>query len=371
MKRFLLTCLIIIHCLAISHAQYIEVKNPSKHPRKELISIPFQKFKEHFKVDTVFSILDESNQHVPFQLERLGADIPVNVLIQVELPALTTIKYKLDKQAGTGIEPKTFARYVPERFDDFAWENDVVAFRLYGKALEGRKDDGQGMDYWAKRTDKLIINKWYKVENYHQDNGEGMDYYTVGQTLGAGDVALLSHKGLKFTKHYRRYQILDNGPLRTTFKLEYDPEELDGQEVKLNKIISLDAGSNFNKIVLQVQNSKASNTAIAIGVAKRKENQPKIAVGQKNETLAYWEPEIANNGQTGIAVIIPKQKVSIDSNRPEQFLLSSKASNHKDFVYYNGAVWNRGGKVCSAEEWNKAVEQELERINKPIKWVLK
>lgn len=371
MKRFLLTCLIIIHCLAISHAQYIEVKNPSKHPRKELISIPFQKFKEHFKVDTVFSILDESNQHVPFQLERLGADIPVNVLIQVELPALTTIKYKLDKQAGTGIEPKTFARYVPERFDDFAWENDVVAFRLYGKALEGRKDDGQGMDYWAKRTDKLIINKWYKVENYHQDNGEGMDYYTVGQTLGAGDVALLSHKGLKFTKHYRQYQILDNGPLRTTFKLEYDPEELDGQEVKLNKIISLDAGSNFNKIVLQVQNSKASNTAIAIGVAKRKEDQPKIAVGQKNETMAYWEPEIANNGQTGIAVIIPKKKIILDSGRPEQFLLSSKARNDQDFVYYNGAVWNRAGKVTSAEEWNMAVEAEYEKIKKPLKWVLK
>ncbi|WP_313367647.1 DUF4861 family protein [Sphingobacterium mizutaii] len=371
MKRILLTCLIIVNCLAFCQAQYIQVKNPSKYARKELISIPFQNFKEHFKVDTVFTIRDENNQLIPFQLEKLGTAIPVNVLIQVELPAQSTIKYKLEKEPGNRIEPMTFARYVPERLDDFAWENDVVAFRLYGKALEGRKDDGQGMDYWAKRTDKLIVNKWYKVENYHQDTGEGMDYYTVGQTLGAGDVALLSNNGLHYTKHYRRYQILDNGPLRSTFKLEYDPEELDEQEVKLTKIISLDAGSNFNKIVLQVQNKMANSTAIAIGVARRKEDQPKLAVEPKNETLAYWEPEIAKNGQTGIAVIIPKKKVSIDANRPEQFLLTSQAMNGQDFVYYNGAVWNRAGKVSSAEEWNKAVEQEHEKIKKPLKWVLK
>ena len=31
---------------------------------------------------------------------------------------------------------KVFARYVPERFDDFAWENDRIAHRIYGQALE-------------------------------------------------------------------------------------------------------------------------------------------------------------------------------------------------------------------------------------------
>src|SRR5690606_30794015 len=104
---------------------------------------------------------------------------------------------------------------------------------------------------------------------------------------------------------------------------------------------------------------------------RRKEDQPKFTIGPKNETLAYWEPETAKNGQTGIAVIIPKKKVSIDANRPEQFLLTSQAMNGRDFVYYNGAVWNRAGKVSSAEEWNTAVEQEHATINKPVKSVLK
>ena len=37
-------------------------------------------------------------------------------------------------------EPTTFARFVPERSDDFARENDKVAFRAYGPALHDSKE---------------------------------------------------------------------------------------------------------------------------------------------------------------------------------------------------------------------------------------
>src|SRR5690606_5514535 len=134
------------------------------------------------------------------------------------------------KEKAPTFPSKTYARYVAERFDDYAWENDVVAFRLYGKALEGRPDDAQGMDYWAKRTENLVINKWYKINDYHKDHGEGLDYYSVGQTLGAGDMALYHNNTIQFTKHYRKHEVLDNGPLRTTFRLTFEPQTIEGQE---------------------------------------------------------------------------------------------------------------------------------------------
>ena len=34
-------------------------------------------------------------------------------------------------------EKKVMARYVPERSDDFVFENNLIAGRFYGKALEG------------------------------------------------------------------------------------------------------------------------------------------------------------------------------------------------------------------------------------------
>src|SRR5690606_40526016 len=58
----------------------------------------------------------------------------------------------------------------------------------------------------------------------------------------------LHNNTIQFTKHYRTHQILDNGPLRTTFKLGFEPQTIEGQEISFSKTISIDAGQNFNKI---------------------------------------------------------------------------------------------------------------------------
>lgn len=46
-------------------------------------------------------------------------------------------------------EITTYCRFVPERKDDFAWENDKVAFRMYGPALE-YETITCGIDVWVK-----------------------------------------------------------------------------------------------------------------------------------------------------------------------------------------------------------------------------
>ena len=48
--------------------------------------------------------------------------------------------------------PKEFrvmARYVPERADDFVFENNLIAGRFYGEALEGNPTS-PGIDVWVK-----------------------------------------------------------------------------------------------------------------------------------------------------------------------------------------------------------------------------
>ena len=73
-------------------------------------------------------------------------------------------------------EPATFCRFVPERSDDFAWENDKIAFRAYGPALRAGTENS-GIDCWLKRVDYPIIDTWYKEasegKSYHKDHGEG------------------------------------------------------------------------------------------------------------------------------------------------------------------------------------------------------
>lgn len=364
-----------ISCLSYSWAQaqkVIEITNTSDKSRLEIVSIPYKQFSRHFTVDSIFNVVQKDSETVyPYQLEKLGSSEIKNVLIQVNIAPKHSLQLVIKKEKPAIIPSRTYARYVPERFDDFAWENDVVAFRLYGKALEGRGDDAQGMDYWSKRTEDLIIDKWYKSEDYHQDHGDGLDYYSVGQTLGAGDMALFLGDQVQYTKHYRSFQILDNGPLRTTFKLSFETQNFDGQHITFAKTISLDAGQNFNKITIDLTNNAAKNTPIVLGLAKRNETNPEYEFDEENNTLAYWEPAIKNFGQTGTALIIPKRKVKFLPNENKQFLLKTVVKNHTPLTYYNGAVWNKAGKITSFNAWEDFVEKYSESLRSPLKVKLK
>ena len=159
------------------------------------------------------------------------------------------IKFEFLKEKPAEISTKTYGRFVPERADDFAWENDKIAFRTYGKALElTPKQNAYGIDVWVKSTDRMVINERYARGKYHEDHGDGMDYYHVGYTLGAGNCAPFVKDSIWYSKNYSRYEILDNGPLRTTFRLYFDAWNVDGHTVDGTKTISLDAGSQLNKI---------------------------------------------------------------------------------------------------------------------------
>jgi len=71
-------------------------------------------------------------------LDKDGDGQPDELLFQTDVPAKGTQTFTV---AATGealpASPlTTFARFVPERTDDFAWENDRMAFRTYGPNAE-------------------------------------------------------------------------------------------------------------------------------------------------------------------------------------------------------------------------------------------
>ena len=59
--------------------------------------------------------------------------------------------------------------------------------------------------------------------SYHVDHGNGMDCYAVGPTLGGGTAALFPDSTIVYPYCYKDCEILDNGPLRFTAKLVYNP----------------------------------------------------------------------------------------------------------------------------------------------------
>src|SRR5688572_3597062 len=145
---------------------------------------------------------------------------------------------------------RAYGRFVRERFDDFAWENDRIAHRTYGKALitwKGEPLTSSAIDIWSKRTPKMVINEWYMVDNYHTDLGEGADVYSAGPTRGCGGSGIWSNGQLFIPKNFVDSRVLTNGPIRVMFELVYEPFEVNGVLVSQVLRVTLDGGSQLNQ----------------------------------------------------------------------------------------------------------------------------
>jgi Domain of unknown function (DUF4861) len=130
---------------------------------------------------------------------------------------------------------RAYGRFVRERFDDFAWENDRIAHRTYGKALitwKGEPLTSSSIDIWSKRTSKLVINDWYMVDNYHVDLGEGADVYSAGPTRGCGGSGIWANEQLYIPTNFVDSRVLTNGPIRVMFELVYEPFDANGTKVQ-------------------------------------------------------------------------------------------------------------------------------------------
>src|SRR5579862_5903484 len=123
---------------------------------------------------------------------------------------------------------KVFARYVPERFDDFAWENDRIAHRIYGPLLEtpaagNEQMVSSGVDVWSKRVRYPIVDRWYLMGHYHEDTGAGLDMYDVGKkSRGCGGTGVWDGKQLFVSHNWKTWKVLANGPVRVVFELGYE-----------------------------------------------------------------------------------------------------------------------------------------------------
>src|SRR5215216_1679478 len=172
---------------------------------------------------------------------------------------------------------RAYGRFVRERFDDFAWENDRIAHRTYGKALitwKGEPLTSSAIDIWSKRTTKLVINDWYMVDNYHSDHGEGVDAYSAGPTRGCGGSGIWSNGQLYIPSNFVDSRVLANGPIRVMFELVYEPFDVNGVKVTQVLRVSLDAGSQLNRFSTSYQAPAGSESlALAVGLKKVKEEQ--------------------------------------------------------------------------------------------------
>ncbi|MBK0381786.1 DUF4861 domain-containing protein [Pedobacter sp. SD-b] len=305
-----------------------------------------------------------ANKEIPSQVIYNGQTDPRSIIFQTDAAANSSRKFSIKKGKPTDYPKQAFGRQATERFDDFAWENNLVAFRMYGEALEGNSGMAKGIDFWAKRTNKLIINEWYKLDNYHHDNGDGVDAYHVGMTLGAGDAEPIVDNEIIYPINYTSYKILDQGPIRISFELTYKPFLVDGKMVKETKTISLDAGSQLNKVT---NHYDKHDLTIAAGVTTHSgDGKPKLDLD--NNYVAYWDLGDAKvNGYIGVGVIVPAKSIQNIKTTDQHLLIISKLDKNNNLEYYQGGGWSKSGNFKDESAWFSYLKNFSQRLKQPLK----
>ena len=365
--HFLLVFVLPLTVLAQTKAT-ISIQNNSIVNRKEsVIAIKWKTVLSSFpQIDTANFIVVNSitKKQVPFQLEHCGNPAIQNLLVQVDVKAKSSLVLSVQKGKPEIFTAKTYARYVPERLDDFAWENDKIAFRAYGKALEKTEGDAYGYDVWVKRTNKLVLNDRYKRNDYHIDHGDGLDYYHVGYTLGAGNMAPFVKDTIRYSGNYHHWKILDNGPLRSTFQLRYDTWNAGGIKVTNTKIISLDAGSQLNRIENVYTFDDKKPLDVVVGIIRR-DKAGVIYLNEQQGIMGYWEPASDKDGTTAVGSILstPANKMWVDK---EQLLTKTAVKNNETIVYYSGAAWDKAGQITNSKQWQDYLDHFNQELQNPL-----
>ena len=264
-------------------------------------------------------------------------------------------------------EQKAMARFVPERSDDFVFENNLVAGRFYGAALEGNPTS-PGVDIWVKLPGALVADAWYAEaqkdpEYYHHDHG-GKDCYKVSVSLGGGASAPFVDGRLALpATNYRSYEILEQTPDKVVFVLHYPEwEAAEGILVSLDKQVTVSADSYFCRVDDTYSFSGTDKLCIAAGMLRHGAQQTIEQEQMGADRMAIWEhasdqsvePE---DGMLGVAVVMPGADSVFTDPALDHSLCAKYISSGETLTYFFGSCWSKGD-LKTAEDWFAEVNKQ-------------
>lgn len=408
------TCLLTLICLLFSTMSAADrvtiiVSNPIPSARMEMVEVDLPVLQKKLRTEMDLIVTDADGKEIPSQVtwdEKL--------IFQVGVAGKGKSVYYAQVGNPKFYEMRAKGRLFPERQDEFGWENDCVAYRVYGHG------GAVGYDLFNKSTPYLMLDYWYASEQnqemrlvsqelrergfsdladqvynafcYHIDHGKGMDCYTVGPTLGGGANALLNADGSLFMPRcYQKFEVLDNGPLRFTVSFTYPEQEFNGEKVTETRIISLDAGSQFNRVSITYQGLTKS-TKMAAGTVIHKDNPNAYVLSPENGYIGYedlgdasiynakYRDELAKQmGKIYIGLLFPSKDITTTYQQRENGIATGHILGittyrpNTSYTYYFGSGWSKNPNTgfSSLTDWEAHLSHAAMSVRNPLKLSVK
>jgi hypothetical protein len=306
-----------------------------------------------------------------------GGAVPDRLLVLLDLAPRASAKLAISPAPAAEPPPPNplYARLVPERDDDFAWENAQVAFRIYGTALEATGQVFPGIDVWSKRPPRHVIDAWYRRDaegqrlddpsmSYHVDHGDGLDSYEVGRTPGDGGTAAWLDGAPVYSRNASRVRITAMGPVRLRFEVDYVPWRVGRATVSEHKVVTLDAGAHLNRQAVTYRIEGARRLTVGAGVAVHAGAR---VAHEGTAQIAVWDtPQKRDAGRIATALLVPPdEKARYVAAAGAAWALFDVADG-ETLCFASGAGWSKGG-VPDFRTWRRELRDARLRWSHPLR----
>lgn len=307
----------------------------------------------------------DAGQSLPCQIVP-GRNGQESLIFQVDLKRGEQKGYVVLKGMPTPCDTLVNSRYVPEREDDYAYENNLVIGRIYGPALESPRTFGQ--DIWIKNTSRFVLDDWLKGRDFHRNHGEGMDCYMVGAALGGGACAPVSEGKVYVGDNWATQKRLCNGPIRTSAEFTCPVFRVNGVEIKTKRSLSLDANSRFVRWTCSFDSDGQDSLDVVVGAVVHE----LICMDQADNYIAFTEwasdsrlPDPKQDGKISIGLVVPEHFNAVPDVMDGHAVLRFRVASGEVIEYWTGSGWDQGG-IESPESWNEYVRNFSYSLSHPL-----
>lgn len=186
------------------------------------------------------------------------------------------------------------------QFEGPGWENNLVGFRAYF-------DSRNGKDIFGKVTEDMVLDQVGTGENYHALQEWGMDILKVGNSLGAGALALKKGDSLVRLSEVeeQKFRVIFEGPVRSRFQLTFSDWNVGDKRLQLNETIEIWANKWYYESTIDI--SSIEDTLVTGIVNLHQMNPHEFSLAGQKVLYTYGE-QSENKDALGMGLVVAEKE---------------------------------------------------------------
>lgn len=258
------------------------------------------------------------------------------------------------------------------QMEGVGWENDKVGFRVYF-------DPRNGKDIFGKRRPEVALNTVGLGDNYHELSDWGMDILKVGNSLGAGSVAVAVGDSLYGVRNHgsTSFKIITEGPVRSLFQLVHLGVNAGNHKVKVTEQITIWKGRYGYENVVTIDGF-SDGDRLATGIVNLKSDSSFLIENGTMISLSTYDFQTEKDELLGMSVITDKEVFAGMGMQPEggdgvtqTFSLLFKQSTEPVNYHFMAGWVLSDPQFATIDGYKAAVEAMAQRLATPVSYEIR